>query len=145
MITVTCCSWAAGIVLIATSLSAASDSPAVAIRSDRTTATLRCDEWPEHDRDRLLTRRPYARGKVPVVFVHGLWGSPGNWDRMIEVLEADAALRSRFQFWNFAYASGDSIPYSAHLLRQALLRRAGSSIPIARTRRSTEWSSWVTA
>ena len=27
-----------------------------------------------------------------------------------------------FQFWTFAYASGDSIPYSAHLLRQSLRR-----------------------
>ena len=33
---------------------------------------------------RLETRRPYERGKVPVVFIHGLWGSPRNWDRMIE-------------------------------------------------------------
>ena len=35
MITVTRCFWAAGVVLIATSLSAAGDSPAVAINSDR--------------------------------------------------------------------------------------------------------------
>jgi triacylglycerol esterase/lipase EstA (alpha/beta hydrolase family) len=122
MTTVTCCFWAAGMALIATSLSAGTDSPAVAIRSDRSTTPLRSDAWPEHDGDRLQTRRPYARGKVPVVFVHGLWGSPRNWDRMIEDLEADPALRRRFQFWTFAYASGDSIPYSAHLLRQSLLR-----------------------
>jgi hypothetical protein len=65
-------------VLIATSLSAASHSPGVAIRSDRTTAPLRRDEWSENDRGRLETRRPYARGNVPVAFVHGLWGSPRN-------------------------------------------------------------------
>ena len=122
MITVTRCSWAAGVVLFLTSLSAAGDSPAVAINSDRTTAPLRRDELPEHDRGRLETRRPYERGKVPVVFIHGLWGSPRNWDRMIEGLEADPALRTRFQFWTVGYASGDSIPYSAHLLRQSLRR-----------------------
>jgi triacylglycerol esterase/lipase EstA (alpha/beta hydrolase family) len=122
MITVSRCSWAAGMVLIVTSLSAAGDSPAVATNYDRTTAPLRRDGLPEHDRDRLDTRRPYERGKVPVVFIHGLWGSPRNWDRMIEDLEADAALRGRFQFWTFGYASGDSIPYSAHLLRQSLRR-----------------------
>jgi len=122
MITVTRCSRAAGVVLFLTSLSAAGDSPAVAINSDRTTAPLRRDELPEHDRGRLETRQPYERGKVPVVFIHGLWGSPRNWDRMIESLEADPALRTKFQFWTAGYASGDSIPYSAHLLRQSLRR-----------------------
>jgi triacylglycerol esterase/lipase EstA (alpha/beta hydrolase family) len=122
MITVTRCSWAAGVMLFVTSVSAAGDSPTVAFNSDRTTAPLRRDELPEHDRGRLETRRPYERGKVPVVSIHGLWGSPRNWDQMIEDLEADPALRRRFQFWTFAYASGDSIPYSAHLLRQSLQR-----------------------
>jgi hypothetical protein len=41
---------------------------------------------------------------------------------MIAVLEADPDLRARFQFWTFRYASGDSIPYSAHLLRHSLRR-----------------------
>ena len=41
---------------------------------------------------------------------------------MVEDLEADPALRGGYQFWTFRYASGDSIPYSAHLLRQALRR-----------------------
>ena len=40
MITVTRCSWAAGLVLFLTSLSAVGDSPAVAINFDRTTAPL---------------------------------------------------------------------------------------------------------
>ena len=122
MITVTRCSWAAGVALIATSLSAAGDSPGVAINPDRTAALLPRDELPGHDPVRLETRRPYERGKVPVVFVHGLWGSPRNWDRMIEDLESEPALRRRFQLWTFAYASGHSIPYSAHLLRQSLRR-----------------------
>jgi hypothetical protein len=41
---------------------------------------------------------------------------------MIEDMEADAAIREHCQFWTFQYASGDSIPYSAHLLRQSLRR-----------------------
>jgi triacylglycerol esterase/lipase EstA (alpha/beta hydrolase family) len=122
MITVTRCSWAAGMVLIATSLSAAGDSPGVAINPDRTTALLPRDELPGQDPGRLETRRPYERGKVPVVLIHGLWGSPRNWDRMIEDLEANPAIRARFQFWTLRYASGDSIPYSAHVLRQSLRR-----------------------
>jgi pimeloyl-ACP methyl ester carboxylesterase len=114
--------WAAGVVLILTAHSAASDSPGVAINSDRSTARPPREELPGQDPGRLDTRRPYERGKIPVVFIHGLWGSPRNWDRMIEDLEADPALRSRFQFWAVTYASGDSIPYSAHLLRQSLRR-----------------------
>ncbi len=60
------------------------------------------------------------RGKVPVVLVHGLWASPWSWNRMIEALEADPAINSRFQFWTFGYSTGDPIPYSAHLLRRDL-------------------------
>ena len=33
---------------------------------------------------------PYRRGKVPVVFIHGLWANPISWSRMIESLEAEA-------------------------------------------------------
>ena len=58
----------------------------------------------------------------PVVLVHGLWGNSRLWDPMVEDLEADPAIRSRYQFWTFRYSSGDSIPYSAHLLRQSLRR-----------------------
>src|SRR5262249_62084154 len=32
------------------------------------------------------------------------------------------ALGRRYQFWTFRYTSGDSIPFSAHLLRQSLRR-----------------------
>ena len=80
------------------------------------------DDRPGQESGGLETRRPYERGKVPVVLIHGLWGKPNLWDRMIEDLEADPALRRRYQFWTFRYASGDSIPFSAHLLRQSLRR-----------------------
>jgi hypothetical protein len=41
---------------------------------------------------------------------------------MIEDLKNDPAVRARYQFWTFRYQSGDSIPFSAHLLRQSLRR-----------------------
>ena len=63
---------------------------------------------------------PYQRGKIPVVFVHGLWANPCSWSRMIEHLEADAALRDHYQFWTFGYSTGDPIPYSASLFRHDL-------------------------
>jgi pimeloyl-ACP methyl ester carboxylesterase len=68
----------------------------------------------------LSLRRPYARGKVPVVFIHGLWATPLSWERMIKALESDAGLRDEYQFWTFRYATGDPIPYSACLLRRSL-------------------------
>jgi pimeloyl-ACP methyl ester carboxylesterase len=77
---------------------------------------------PGPDTGGLQMRRPYERGKVPVILIHGLWGFPRMWDWMIESLEADPTIRGRYQFWTFCYASGDSIPYSAHLLRQTIGR-----------------------
>jgi pimeloyl-ACP methyl ester carboxylesterase len=62
----------------------------------------------------------YERGKVPAVFVHGLWANPCSWAPMIESLEADPALRERYQFWTFGYSTGDPLPYSAHLFRNDL-------------------------
>jgi pimeloyl-ACP methyl ester carboxylesterase len=68
----------------------------------------------------LSLLHPYTRGKVPVVFIHGLWLNPTSWSRMIETLEADPALKGQFQFWTFGYSTGDPIPYSAYMLRRNL-------------------------
>jgi len=63
---------------------------------------------------------PYTRGKIPVLFIHGLWLTPGSWHRMIATLEEDPSIKGRYQFWTFGYSTGDPIPYSAHLLRENL-------------------------
>jgi len=68
----------------------------------------------------LSMLRPYVRGKIPVVLIHGLWSSPRSWTRMLEAFESDSVLRERYQFWTFGYSTGEPILYSAHLLRQAL-------------------------
>ena len=64
--------------------------------------------------------RLYVTGKVPVVLVHGLWGSPRNWSSMIGVLEADPFFFERYQFLTFGYEGGSSITYSACQLRREL-------------------------
>jgi pimeloyl-ACP methyl ester carboxylesterase len=64
--------------------------------------------------------RPYVADKVPVVLVHGLWGSPRNWARMVSALEADPFVGDRFQFFTFGYSGGSPITYSAYLLRREL-------------------------
>jgi pimeloyl-ACP methyl ester carboxylesterase len=108
--------------MILTSLSLAGDMPGINPNSDRLSTAPPDEHRLAEQAGVLETRRPYERAKVPVVLIHGLWGKPNLWDRMIEDLEAEAALRRRYQFWTFRYASGDSIPFSAHLLRQSLRR-----------------------
>ena len=68
----------------------------------------------------LSMLRPYARGKIPVVFIHGLWSAPWSWSRMIRDLEADAAIAESYQLWTFGYSTGDPLPYSARSLRHAI-------------------------
>jgi pimeloyl-ACP methyl ester carboxylesterase len=66
----------------------------------------------------LLNR--YTRGKIPLLFIHGLWSNPSSWHRMIADLENDPNITAKYQFWTFGYSTGDPIPYSAHLLRNDL-------------------------
>ena len=63
---------------------------------------------------------PYQAGKVPIVFIHGLFGSPGNWAVMIDQLSSDPAVHTQFQFLTFRYDSLRSVPESALRLREAL-------------------------
>ncbi len=63
---------------------------------------------------------PFARGKIPVIFIHGLWASPASWHHMIATLEEDPAIKKKYQFWTFGYSTGDPIPYSSYLLRKNL-------------------------
>jgi pimeloyl-ACP methyl ester carboxylesterase len=63
---------------------------------------------------------PYQAGKVSVVFVHGLLGSPGSWSVMIDHLSTDPTVRAHFQFLTFRYDSLQSIPESGLQLLEAL-------------------------
>jgi hypothetical protein len=70
--------------------------------------------------DGLSSLHPLSPGRIPVVFVNGLWGSPAHWAPMVKALESDPFLSRRFQFLTFGYSTGDPIPYSSHLLRRSL-------------------------
>jgi pimeloyl-ACP methyl ester carboxylesterase len=77
---------------------------------------------------------PYQVGKVPVAFVHGMFGSPGNWSPAIRKLSDDPAVRDRFQFLTFRYESLRPIPDSALRLSEALNEVRRSVDPEARDR-----------
>jgi pimeloyl-ACP methyl ester carboxylesterase len=66
--------------------------------------------------------RPYEQGKIPVVFVHGLFSSPRAWVQTINELQNTPSLASRYQFWMFLYPTGQSIASSAAQLRQSLIK-----------------------
>ncbi|APW61406.1 esterase/lipase family protein [Paludisphaera borealis] len=63
---------------------------------------------------------PYQRGKIPVVFVHGLMSSPLAWANAMNELRGDPELRKRYQFWMFFYSTGNPILASGARLRLAL-------------------------
>jgi pimeloyl-ACP methyl ester carboxylesterase len=57
----------------------------------------------------------YEKGKIPVLFVHGINGSPTNFKTLIERLD-----RSRFQPWVYYYPGGASLGNVADHLAQTM-------------------------
>jgi triacylglycerol esterase/lipase EstA (alpha/beta hydrolase family) len=68
----------------------------------------------------LVSTRPYRRGLIPVVLVHGTGSSALRWAELYNELDNDPRIHARYQFWFFSYDSGNPIAYSASLLRQSL-------------------------
>ena len=87
----------------------------------------------------LFMLHPYHPNMIPVVFVHGTASSPARWAEMANELLGDYKIASRYQLWFFVYNSGNPIVLSAMRLRESLQAVARTSIPTARTRRSTRW------
>ncbi len=69
----------------------------------------------------LSSISPRVKGKVPIVFIHGMLGTPANWSFMIDRLSADRSIGERFQLLTFGYNSLQSIPESGRELRDALV------------------------
>ena len=64
--------------------------------------------------------QPYRPGKIPVVFVHGVYSTPSTWTQTINHFQNDPELADRYQFWLFLYPTGAPITASAADLRRAL-------------------------
>jgi len=72
--------------------------------------------------DGLFLMAPYRPGHMPVVLVHGTASSPARWAELVNELDIDPRINSRYQFWLFMYNTGNPVAYSAALLRESLLR-----------------------
>jgi len=70
----------------------------------------------------LYFLQPYDPDRIPLVFVHGLFSTPFTWVQTINGLQADPEIRKRYQFWVFAYPTGNPILYSALRLREELAK-----------------------
>jgi len=70
----------------------------------------------------LYFLQPYDPDRIPLVFVHGLASSPFTWVETINGLQADPEIRKHYQFWVFAYPTGNPILYSALRLREELAK-----------------------
>ena len=68
----------------------------------------------------LYMLEPYDPDRIPVVLIHGLTSIPQMWIPTISAIESDPELRGRYQFWVFAYPTGDPIALSALKLRESL-------------------------
>ena len=74
------------------------------------------------DKTGLYFLQPYDPDRIPLVFVHGLFSTPFNWVQTINGLQADPEIRKHYQFWVFAYPTGNPILYSALRLREELAK-----------------------
>src|SRR5437763_6042029 len=70
----------------------------------------------------LYFLQPYDPDRIPVVFVHGLISTRFDWVKTINGLQADPEIRKRYQFWVFAYPTGNPVLYSALRLREELAK-----------------------
>jgi pimeloyl-ACP methyl ester carboxylesterase len=70
----------------------------------------------------LYFLQPYDPDRIPLVFVHGLFSTPFTWVETINGLQADPEIRKHYQFWVFAYPTGNPVLYSALRLREELAR-----------------------
>src|SRR4029077_13677810 len=61
----------------------------------------------------LYFLQPYDPDRIPLVFVHGLISTPFDWVKTINGLQADPEIRKHYQFWVFAYPTGNPVLYSA--------------------------------
>jgi pimeloyl-ACP methyl ester carboxylesterase len=64
---------------------------------------------------------PYDPNKIPILFVHGLLGTPLSWQNLTNDLCSDPKILEHYQPWFFLYPTGQPVLQSAAQLREDLL------------------------
>jgi pimeloyl-ACP methyl ester carboxylesterase len=63
---------------------------------------------------------PYDPHKIPLLMVHGLQSTPVGFAGLVNALRNDPEIRTKYQIWQFYYASGTPILLNAVELRDSL-------------------------
>jgi pimeloyl-ACP methyl ester carboxylesterase len=63
---------------------------------------------------------PYDPNKIPILFIHGLLGSPLSWQNLTNDLCSDPKVLEHYQPWFFLYPTGQPVLESASQLREDL-------------------------
>jgi pimeloyl-ACP methyl ester carboxylesterase len=80
------------------------------------------DFLPTSQGEQLVFLHPYQKGEIPLVLVHGTFSSPATWAQLVNELENDPEVGTRFQPWLFMYNSGNPVGWSAGILAETLQR-----------------------
>ena len=64
---------------------------------------------------------PYDPNKIPILFVHGLLGTPLSWQNLTNDLCSDPKILEHYQPWFFLYPTGQPMLESAAQLREDLV------------------------
>ena len=67
-------------------------------------AMFRAEKY--ENRAGLYLLEPYDPDRIPVILIHGLLSIPQMWVPTISAIESDPQ-HGRYQFWVFAYPTGD--------------------------------------
>jgi pimeloyl-ACP methyl ester carboxylesterase len=88
----------------------------------------------------IYLNEPYRPGKIPVLFVHGLWSSPRTWTDMNNQLLADPEIRRNYQFFFALYPTGEPVLDSAMIIREKIRKLRDTFDP---ARQDPAWDQMV--
>ncbi|RCS56171.1 alpha/beta fold hydrolase [Bremerella cremea] len=68
----------------------------------------------------LFVMEPHRKGKIPVVFVHGLLSAPYTWAGIANEIDSNPDLAERYEIWAFHYPTGAPFMETAAIMREQL-------------------------